>query len=573
MISNMKRFIYVLAAFALTLNLSGCKDFFDPETNDRTNEEDYLNSTSDLYSGFLGVSKTVQDVAEKAMFLEGLRNDFLEPTYQSPQDYWDVYGYADHLGSGLKGNDLASPEGYYRVIMNANDYISHVIEFNEKTPTALAEEEFNALVGSTIRYKVWAYMMLAKIYGEAIYFDDPLTQYHDLVAAGHNFWKFDQIIDKCIDLIENGVDINGKMVNGRGNMVWSTYLDPVSESPDIIWDRLCPLPEVLLAELYLWKGNFQAALNNAVATINLGPNPEYAHWMYSSFEREGNWVGMFRGFRDTAAIAGASYNYEYQQVNNLINYFSNSGSNVYYMRPSQAAIDRFTAVGEDGRILAGTYRSEGYTFGTQSGERVVSKFIPAGAAGTGADKTVNYINLYRSHDMYIIMVEALNNLERFQAALKVLNGDGVQSTNQGSDFKGHLVDGAYPESSYLYGLPARMGNGYTYAYLGIRMGVSASRVGTRVLEAPNLDTSIDRKFIDSLIVEEYGYEFAGEGKPLHAMIRNIRRYPENITVWAKKVAAKYDLAENSPVTSAQVEELLSADINNWFIKYDLEAGN
>ena len=63
-------------------------------------------------------------------------------------------------------------------------------------------------------------MMLAKIYGEAIYFDDPLSEYQDI--AKYPKLGFDQIIDKCLELMNTGMyGVDGKQITR-----WRTFLFP-----------------------------------------------------------------------------------------------------------------------------------------------------------------------------------------------------------------------------------------------------------------------------------------------------------------------------------------------------------
>ena len=66
----------------------------------------------------------------------------------------------------------------------------------ELYPTVLSDSDYKGIIGGALRYKAWAYLMLAKIYGEAVYLDDPLATYQDL--SQYPVLKFDQLIDKCI---------------------------------------------------------------------------------------------------------------------------------------------------------------------------------------------------------------------------------------------------------------------------------------------------------------------------------------------------------------------------------------
>ena len=110
--------------------------------------------------------------------------------------------------------------------MNVNDYVAHVNAFRQENPTALNFEEmygvtFDMYISTAIRYKVWAYLMLGKIYGEAVYFDDPLKEYQDI--ANYPTLNFEQIIDKCLQLMTTGM----YGVDGMQMTRWRNFLFPL----------------------------------------------------------------------------------------------------------------------------------------------------------------------------------------------------------------------------------------------------------------------------------------------------------------------------------------------------------
>ena len=67
----------------------GCSDYFSSNPDDILLEEDYPGSITELYSGYMGIAAKVQEVADKAFYLEGLRSDFLEPTENAGKDIKD----------------------------------------------------------------------------------------------------------------------------------------------------------------------------------------------------------------------------------------------------------------------------------------------------------------------------------------------------------------------------------------------------------------------------------------------------------------------------------------------------
>ncbi|HEY4788767.1 MAG TPA: hypothetical protein VIH57_22100, partial [Bacteroidales bacterium] len=240
----MKNYILIALLFIGLLTFTQCNEYFDKETNDVLVSKNYVGNVDELYAGFRGIASAVQAVADQAVFLTELRGDLLEPTSNAPQDFWDVYNYSG------KENSLTDPKGYYNVIVNANDFISKAFEYRKENPTAIEDGIFNPLISGAIRYKVWAYMMLAKIYGQAVYFDDPLVSYSDI--SKYPLLQQTEVFQKCLTLMQDGV--NG--VPGTVPLTLSTILSQnVSTASDLTWDLICPNQDVLQMELNLWLGN------------------------------------------------------------------------------------------------------------------------------------------------------------------------------------------------------------------------------------------------------------------------------------------------------------------------------
>ncbi|MBN1925845.1 MAG: hypothetical protein JW798_08415, partial [Prolixibacteraceae bacterium] len=345
---------------------TSCADLLNVNPDDVLLEENYPSTITELYSGYMGIAATVQSVADKASFLEGLRGDFLEPTANANNDMVELYNY-DPISVA---NDLANPVGYYNIILNANDYIGHAADFFRENPTSIDEETFFALVGGAIRYKTWAYLMLAKIYGEAIWIDDPLIEYKDI--SQFPVYDFDQLINNCISLMENGIDVDGVKVDGKGIVKWSSVLFPNTTS-DYSWDCIDPAPEILLGELYLFAGNYQLAFDNLFALLRIGSEDNRLEVTKSEYNQE--WIKLFRGFVRKEAVFTLTYEYNYNQTNHLIDYYSNNAPNKYYLRPTQVAMDRFYRQKQSNGNPGDFYRGVNVTFKQIDNEWVVYKFI------------------------------------------------------------------------------------------------------------------------------------------------------------------------------------------------------
>jgi starch-binding outer membrane protein, SusD/RagB family len=569
----MKKIIYSIAILLAAVTLSGCSDFFNPVSNDVLLEKNYVGQFGELYSGYMGITASVQAVADKASFLEGLRGDLLEPTQNAPRDMWDVYNYSD-----VSTNSLADPKGYYNVILNSNDYLIHIFKYYQKDSTTLSKTTLNGLVGGALRYKAWAYLMLAKIYGEAIYLDDPLTSYQDITK--YPVLKFDDVIEKCRQLIEVGV--NG--VNGKGDIQWSAALFPNqgASTTSLSWDRICPPSECLLAEIYLYQNDYQKVKDNCINLIKRG-GIEQSYQLNLS-EYNGEWKSFGYSFVRKEQIAVAYYDYSLHQTNHYIEYYSNNYPNKYYLRPTQANRTRFESQYNAAGVPNDQYRGVGVTYKTVNGAWVLQKFL---AGNETSDKIYTndvQICLYRAAEVHLFLVEALIGLGQFEQALAFLN-DGVGSYYNSTTAQFLPPFQGYPSCLY------RTSSTSEGANRGVRGRVALGKVGEFAFKSVSaMDTLVNMRRLDSLVVEETSLELAGEGKAYYAMNRMARRWsvgtnntwashwtakagsanPANLwgsdvqNVWAAKVGAKYTNGSGTKVASS-----LSSDLNNWFIKYKL----
>ena len=183
------------------MTFAGCGDFFNPDTDDELNGNDYISSKTEMYTGFLGIMTKLQAVGDKEILLTDTRADLLEPTTQSTSELISLYNYAPKL----TGNSYADPAGYYDVIIACNDYLSKMTEFKQKYPQLVEEEVYDALISSTVRIKVWTYKTIGEIYGQAVWFDDPVTKFEDITKSDkYQLLDMDALTDKCIALMDNG---------------------------------------------------------------------------------------------------------------------------------------------------------------------------------------------------------------------------------------------------------------------------------------------------------------------------------------------------------------------------------
>ena len=84
--SEMKKTIIYAITFLLSMTFAGCGDFFNPDTDDELNGNDYISSKTEMYTGFLGIMTKLQAVGDKEILLTDTRADLLQATTQSTSE-------------------------------------------------------------------------------------------------------------------------------------------------------------------------------------------------------------------------------------------------------------------------------------------------------------------------------------------------------------------------------------------------------------------------------------------------------------------------------------------------------
>ena len=546
----------LMASLLFGLSLVSCDDFFNPGAADLAEEEPSYENLAELRGGYWGIAAAVASIADQAIFLEGLRGDLLEPTQNATNDILDLYYYKED-----GRNEFADPVGYYKIVLIANNFLSNAVRFYKENPNAAGDKAtFDAMLSEAVRYKAWAYLMLAKIYGEAVWMDEPLAEYDDIQRAP---LKFDELILKCIDLIENGTTVNGYKVDGKS---WVRWTDVLGDS-DLQWNRLCPTADCLLAELYLFAGQYQKVIDHGFEVLWSGEADRFDRpsFQITSNDYNGSWTRLFGLFSRFEHITLIPYDYQRGETNRLIDYFSNDPSSHYLMRPSEAAMDRFRNQITSGGGRGDQYRGDGRTFRLLDGEWTLYKhsnrFYP-----DELYRNEPIIPIYRAPDIHLMIAEALVQLGRLYEAVYLYDG-GIESFF--SETEGQFNDRVDPLTgetiAVLSDFPSclwRQTNGDKN--LGIRGRVGLRKLGEAYLRS-NADQPLEyrQQGLDSLLVEETCLESAAEARAYYAMIRVAKRWnrPEIV---ADRVSAKY------PEESREAMRSLLMNPENWFIKRKLE---
>ena len=153
-----KRFLWML--ITMLVMFSSCREMFSTDPDDIINRQDYISQDDEMYKGFLGIMTRMQEAADHSIILTDTRGDYFQTTDNAPLDLQKIYRYEK-----TDGNTYADPAPYYAVVIACNDYIDKMKQYRAKVGDEMdsnAITHFKALISSTIRLKVWAYLKLGK---------------------------------------------------------------------------------------------------------------------------------------------------------------------------------------------------------------------------------------------------------------------------------------------------------------------------------------------------------------------------------------------------------------------------
>lgn len=527
----------------------------------------------EMYNNFLGIITKMQVVGDKKILLTEPRGELIEPG-RAVSQLQALYRYEPDL----QDNPYANPQGYYDVITSCNAYLKYMKTI--KGNSGVDADEWQKLVASAIRIKVWAYKTLAEIYGQAAWSDDLLTD-NSLLHLGGNarLLSLGEVVDACLNMMEQGFE----GASSQGEVVWTELLDPgqtnYSASKFRQWNTMVPDYAGLYAELCLWKGAvsdaagqastayYQTAadvLLKALATkISTTNDPGTSVYWMPSASTPGHYAAIWNYAQPYPyeTVSAIFYDAEYHQSNTLLKHFSNELPNVRLLRPSQAGIDRFLdptfnpgATANDSR-----YRC---CFDTSADVPCLSKFRPTGSNIRPAYQDNVHVYIYRATQYHLMLCEALNHLQRFTAMNAVLN-TGVRN----SDFQAGSSEWEGFESSVNPSVCDWTGSANwgtrRYPSLGIRgcFNLQARPVKTSVAE---LGQTATLKFNDLALLDESMLELAGEGKVYPMMNRMAVRYSDPSIV-ADRVCRKY----TDPGLAASVRSSIMA--GGYWVPYSLTA--
>ncbi len=591
--------VVALAAF------NSCTDYFDTDPGNIINEEDYIAEEDEMYKGFLGIFNRMQEAGDQAIFLTDTRGALLETTDNAPTELKAIYNYEE-----TNGNSYADPTCYYAIVVACNDYIAKMEEFHKNVGgmTEIAEDNFPALISSAIRIKAWAYLMLGKIYGEAYWFDDPLTEKKPLTDASvFTHCNMKELADRAIDLLENGITIDGIRISGDSDVEWFKWLDPEYQDTTQYrnWEYLTPPAIILNAEYRSWRASYvdeEAAQadwqwihdnllqftydymtgSTELATPRLSGDQGYSDIFQLNMKLQSDaTTAYFQIFYSEEAslksqlLSTIMYDYDQHQCNRLLQYFCPEypDAESFYLRPSEYGISLYN----EGDIRGLT---QGWVMNTLGGETCVTKYY---YGYNFTSRTYQYLEdkdiykiepaipTFRAHDIHYLLAEAEVHLGHYDQANALLNmGLSTEFSDKVLPWE---TDPAW-DYRYTPWVEASSGGYGNLGLAGTANGTTHSLPRTTDADFANYTDDQLKEMYDWALADEHMKEYIAEGKSYSYMCKIAERYSNPSyrngsqekarDSMAVRLAPKYESTGRRAIVESKIKS------TGYFINWQLE---
>jgi hypothetical protein len=556
------KILFSVAVCTLLLLAPACNDILNVETERVLfTEDNKLNKADDVYYSAFGILRQFLTLGERYVILGELRADLMDVTAEADVDLQAINNY-----TVSPDNPYISTTDYYAVINNCNYYIQHADTSVSKGGSKPLYTEY-ALIKAI---RAWTYFQLAINYGKATYLEQPIISLEDM-NANHPILDAAAVIDALIDDLSPyaSVDLGGDF-GASGYTLSAKWFVPI---------------QVMLADLYLWRGDYARAAALYYLYIynhSLIPTGNARNWDENFESNGGSWP--VSGLTSSEMLFGMTYSVQNGFDSPLMNKFAAKIPGNYYsqymLKPSEASDEiwakqmftyyksttrevrykqgdlrggpvpalyrSYTNFGGGGTILRGG--SYNYYINEEDSLPYIAKFLDLGifASVGGYYTSQSQVYLYRVSTLYLHFAEALNRLDKPTMAFAILkyglNRQNmalyVNRTEQASgtalDFSSTFFDNAKGIRQHGLGWPE-----YDTTYV-----IPSREDWTRQ------DTIL---FVEDKILEELALETAFEGNRFGDLMRFSQRRGDP-SILADAVGKK------NPALRSKL-----MDPNNWFL--------
>lgn len=538
----------ILSIFVLMLSItflwSSCDDLLNADSERLTTEEEFrLATPSDSVYSIFGLLTQLQKIADGYVLMGELRGDLMETTPTSDKDLLEIYQH-----SISKTNKYADVRNYYAIINNCN-YMLHFLDTAKVDRGELLSRKHYAAVHAI---RAWTYLQMALNFKTVKYYSNPILTVKE-ASVSYPEIGLEALADSLIPLLEPLRTVPTPNIGYIESYNTALSFFPV---------------QFVLGDLYLWKGEYQKAAEQyreLMYTKSIAINKEHSStWLAVNNTISTNatlyWIrSLTPGYNEVLTTIACPT--EYGQSFDL-----DSLNNQKKIRPSKLALnnwDRPVYYLNEASNSNGDLRKFGsISYSDETRRQFASDFTFANNPST--DYVIykykiyqQNITVYRSALLYLRYAEALNRMNKPNAAFAVLKY-GLNSTNLFNNKIIPIAERGNPIPDYLNLADMRFQNN-----VGIRMrGLGNMDKDTTFYRIPRQPSLLDSvRIVEDMIQEELALETAFEGNRFHDLMRiTLRRMKEgdDAAYLADKVSAKY------PNATQMKSYLMNTE--NWYIR-------
>jgi tetratricopeptide (TPR) repeat protein len=525
---------------------SACGDFLETGSNRVVFEEDNtLSSANDSVYSVMGILQTLEYIGDRTVLLGELRGELMTVTENADVSLQEINNF-----DVSADNPYASTKEYYRVINNCNYFIQHVDTTIVSAGRYTLLNEYAAVKA----IRAWTYFQLGLAYGKVVYVDKPILSLEDMNASYPTLQLY-ELIDKLIAELE-------------------PYSAPTFSAPTYAEQCYVPI-QLLLADLYLWKGDFANAASYYYQVISRNATAMLTTWgseyMSDDFLNYDNSFSNFFDYDNRAMLAYLKFAPDYGMKSQLP-YLMLPENGFMTVSASGSSMNVTSVEGSRqltySQAAADYWNSEMYTYYTASTRTL--KYISGDLRFKGGSVSVadvsegdttffirkfvdeEHIPLYRGSLVWLRYAEAINQYGYPATAFAVLKyGLSPSTFTDVSAVPSWEKNSSTPDFIRLL-----YGNTYQ-GNLGIRYhGLGACAYDTVYFKIPTLETKQDSiNYVDEIICKELALETAFEGNRFPDLVRFADRRGDPAFLATR-------LAKKNPALEAK---LLSRD--NWFLPW------
>lgn len=247
-----KSIIGVLTIFFTIVLTTSCADMLDIDSNRVVYEKDHhLNSTADSVYSTLGILQSLQQIADRYVILGEVRGDLVTINDVTKTSLRNLANFEFDAE-----NEYLDVKDYYAVINNCNYLIAHIdTTIAQNNERVMVDEYVTAL---TIR--AWTYMQLAINYGKVPFYTEPITSIPDS-EKDYPLYGIKELAPILAEELLPFIEYDTPVWGGLGNDVESKLL--------------IPSPYLVVADLYLWSGQYFDAADILVKYLSREGERDY----------------------------------------------------------------------------------------------------------------------------------------------------------------------------------------------------------------------------------------------------------------------------------------------------------